>query len=446
MYCNKGNVMNRRIQSKTATKLLQISEVSRDNPSYRFVSLTHLLNEEYLAECYRGLKKNKAPGIDKVSVEDYGERLEENLHKLVERMKSWSYRPQNIRRVFIRKAQGGQRPLGIPTVEDKIVQKGISEILKAIFEPNFISESYGFIGGRGCHDALRELSSQISQKPVNHVIDADIKGFFDNVDHKWMVRFLEHRIKDKNLIRLVVRILKSGVMEEGRHIKPDQGTPQGGIISPVLANIYLHYVLDLWFKKVLRKELKGYAEIIRYADDFVILVQNKEDLSVILESLKSRLQKFGLELSESKTKVVRFGRTAGKKDNDGKPGTFDFLGFTHYCGKSRKGYFKVGRKTSKKRYNQKLKEMNDFLRRSRNRYQLRELWHILRLKLVGHYRYYGVSENSRSLENYCVSVERMIFKWLNRRSQKKSFNWRSFKLYLRKHPLPKPKIYVSFYT
>ncbi|MDQ1252104.1 MAG: RNA-directed polymerase [Euryarchaeota archaeon] len=438
--------MNRRIQTNTETKLLQISKVSKDKPDYRFVSLASLLTEDYLTECYRELKKNKASGIDGVSVKQYGEGLEENLRNLVGRMKTMSYRPQNVLRVYIPKAQGGKRPLGIPAVEDKIVQRGISEILKAVFEPNFIEESYGFREGKGCHDALKKVGQEITSKPINYVLDADIKGFFDNVNHEWMVKFLEHRINDKNLIRLIVRFLKSGVMEDGKYMKTEQGTPQGGIISPVLANIYLHYVLDLWFKKVLRTHLRGYAEIVRYADDFLILVQYKEDCDKILESLRERLAKFSLELSEAKTSIVRFGRTAGKIDKDNKPGTFDFLGFTHYCGKSRKGYFKVGRKTSKTRFSRRIKEMNEFLRINRNKYKLSELWFKLRQKLLGHYRYYGVSENSRSIQRYSYNVRRLIFKWLNRRCQKKSFNWQGFNLYLEKYPLPKPKIYVSFYT
>jgi RNA-directed DNA polymerase len=438
--------MNRRIQTTTATQLLQISNVSKDKPDYKFVSLASMLSTGYLTECYLELKKNKAPGIDGVSVKQYGEGLDENLRKLVERMKTMSYRPQEVLRVYIPKAQGGKRPLGIPAVEDKIVQKGISEILKAIFEPNFIEESYGFREGKGCHDALKKVGQEIISKPVNYVLDADIKGFFDNVSHEWMVKFLEHRINDKNLIRLIVRFLKSGVMEDGKYMKTEQGTPQGGIISPVLANIYLHYVLDLWFKKVLRKQLRGYAEIVRYADDFLILVQCKEDCEKILESLRERLAKFSLELSEAKTSIVRFGRTADKKDKDNQPGTFEFLGFTHYCAKSRKGYFKVGRKTSKTRFSRKIKEVSEYLRINRNRYKLSELWKKLRLKLLGHYRYYGVSENSRSIHIYSMKVERLIFKWLNKRSQKKSFNWTSFKLYLSRYPLPRPKIYVSFYT
>jgi group II intron reverse transcriptase/maturase len=338
------------------------------------------------------------------------------------------------------------RPLGIPTVEDKIVQKGISEILKAIFEPNFIDESYGFREGLGCHDALKKVSKEIDRKPVNYIIDADIKGFFDNVNHSWMTKFLEHRINDKNLIRIIVRFLKAGIMEEGEKYKTEEGTPQGGVISPILANIYLHYVLDIWFKKVLRKSLKGYAEIVRFADDFVIVVQFKEDCDKILESLKERLRKFSLELSESKTSTIRFGKTADKNDMENKAGTFDFLGFTHFCAKTRNGFFKVGRKTSKKRFNRRVKEMNDFLKLNRNKYNLSELWTKLKQKLLGHYHYYGVSENSRCISSYKMKSERLIFKWLNKRSQKKSFNWISFNKYLRKYPLPKPKIYVSFYT
>lgn len=336
--------------------------------------------------------------------------------------------------------------MGIPAVEDKIVQSGISKILKAIYEPCFINESYGFRNGMGCHDALKKVSDEIYRMPVDYVLDADIKGFFDNVSHEWMVKFLEHRINDKNLIRLIVRILKSGVMEEGELMATDKGTPQGGIISPILANIYLHYVLDIWFKKALRKQLRGYAEIVRYADDFIVVVQYKEDCDKVLESLRKRLAKFGLELSEAKTSIIRFGRTACKKDQDNNPGTFDFLGFTHFCAKSRKGYFKVGRKTSKKRLNRRIKEMNDFLKENRNRYKIKDLWNMVRLKLLGHYRYYGVSENSISISNYKYKVEKLLFKWLNRRSQKKSFNWEDFTRYLTLYPLPKPKIYVSFYT
>lgn len=326
--------MGRRIQSKTATKLLQISKVSADKPKYKFTSLASLLDKEYLAECYASLNKTKASGTDKVSVEEYGEELEDNLHKLIGRMKGHTYLPQDVRRVYIPKSNGDKRPLGIPAVEDRIVQKGIAGILEAIYEPVFIEESYGFRSGRSQHDALKRLDKEIWGKPINYVIEADIKGFFDNVDHKWMTKFIEHRVSDLNLVRLIVRFLKSGIVEEGKRMKAEEGTPQGGNLSPILANIYLHYVLDLWFKYHLKKELIGYAEIVRYADDFVIVVQSQSDCEKILNNLKERFAKFKLELSEEKTKVIRFGRRASKqgKGND-KSGTFDFLGLHTTVGK-----------------------------------------------------------------------------------------------------------------
>jgi RNA-directed DNA polymerase len=439
--------MVHRNQSKTSTKLLQISKVSRADSHYKFTSLASLLDEEYLSECYASLATNKASGVDGISVKEYGENLEENLRNLVKRMKSMSYRPQSVKRVYIPKASGGKRPLGIPSTEDKIVQLAITRILEAIYEPYFVNESYGFRRGRSCHDALKRLGTEIWSKPVNYVIDADIKGFFDNVDHEWLRKFLEHRIIDKNLIRIIVRFLKSGYIEEGQYMKTETGTPQGGNISPILANIYLHYVLDLWFKHSLKKELNGYAEIIRYADDFVIVVERESDSAKILEQLRDRLGKFGLELSESKTKMINFGRNASKKGIEGKQaGTFDFLGFTHFCDRSRNGNFKVGRKTSKSRFNRRIKEMNEFLRETRNKYELKDIWTKVRQKLLGHYHYYGVSENSRSLRKYVWKVENLLFKWLNRRSQRKSFSRQNFRQYVKMYTLPEPKIYVSFYT
>ena len=439
--------MGRRIQSKTATKLLQISKVSADKPKYKFTSLASLLDKEYLAECYASLNKTKASGTDKVSVEEYGEELEDNLHKLIERMKGHTYLPQDVRRVYIPKSNGDKRPLGIPAVEDRIVQKGIAGILEAIYEPVFIEESYGFRSGRSQHDALKRLDKEIWGKPINYVIEADIKGFFDNVDHKWMTKFIEHRVSDLNLVRLIVRFLKSGIVEEGKRMKAEEGTPQGGNLSPILANIYLHYVLDLWFKYHLKKELIGYAEIVRYADDFVIVVQSQSDCEKILNNLKERFAKFKLELSEEKTKVIRFGRRASKqgKGND-KSGTFDFLGFTHYCGKTRQGKFTVRRKTSQKRFAQKIKLMSEFLKKNRCSKNIAGLWKSIKSKLIGHYGYYGISGNSRSIENYYYKVITLIFKWLNRRSQRKSTTWESFKKYLKSYPLPKPKIYVNLYT
>jgi len=439
--------MNHRTQPTTSTKLLHISKVSASNHTYKFKSLASLLNEEYLAGIYAGLNRSKASGIDQVSVKQYGENLDENLRSLVNRMKQMSYRPQAVKRVYIPKASGGERPLGIPTVEDRLVQSGISRILEAIYEPYFIEESYGFRRGRSCHDAIRRLSHEMWVKPINYVIDADIKGFFDNVNHEHLIRFIEHRVEDNNLVRLIIRFLKSGVMESGEIYKTEKGTPQGGNISPVLANIYLHYVLDLWFKYVVRPNLKGYSQIIRYADDFLILVEKEEDCEVILSLLKERLAKFDLELSAEKTKLVRFSRRTTRANQvEQSNGTFDFLGFTFYIGKSRRGKTMVCWKTSKSRFRRGLQSIKAYLKSNRNRLKLQIIWKLLVSKLRGHYNYYGISGNGRSISIFYDKAVKLIFKWLNRRSQRRSFTWVHFSKYLKSYPLPTPKIYVRVYS
>jgi group II intron reverse transcriptase/maturase len=342
------------------TKLNLITEIAGTDRKCKFNNLVHLLNVKNLKECFRELKKGKATGIDGVTLQEYEQELDSNLENLVARMKQFSYRPQASRRAYISKANGKKRPLGIPAVEDKIVQKGIVRILQAVFENDSLDCSYGFRPNRNCHQALNVLDKMIMQKPVNHVIDADIKGFFDNVDHDWLMRCLEQRISDKNLLRLLKRFLKAGIIEEGKYISSEKGTPQGGIISPILANIYLHYVLDLWFEKIAKKKFGSYIGMVRYCDDFVICVQRKEVSGQLMVELADRLAKFGLELSTEKTRIVAFGRYAGEnsRKQDEKPGSFTFLGFTHFCDKGRKGYFKVGRKTDSSRFSGKVKEMN----------------------------------------------------------------------------------------
>jgi len=431
------------------TKLGLITQRAKRDPKCKFTTLAYLLNEGFLKDCFWELKKNKAPGIDGVTVREYEDKLEENLKELVTRLKGKRYRPQPVRRVYIPKDGKGLRPLGIPTVEDKIVQKGIKKILEAIYEQDFMDVSYGFRPGRSCHDALDRVDKIIMTKPVNYVVDMDIEKFFDTVDHKWMTECLRERIADPSFLRLIVRFLKAGIMEEGKYQETDQGTPQGGIISPVLANIYLHYILDLWFEKKIKKEIKGYAGLTRYADDFIVCLESEEEAKAFGEKLRQRLGKFGLKVSEEKSRVIEFGRKTWQKakETGSRPSTFNFLGFTHYCDKTRNDGFKVGRKTSGKKMKIKLKAMNQWLKSIRNAVELKEWWKTLKQKLTGHYRYYGMSGNMKELRVYYSRTASLAYKWMNRRSQKKSMNWERYRLFINEwSPLPKPKIYHLTYT
>jgi len=430
------------------TKLNLIAEIAVKDGKCRFNNLIHLLNKDRLKECFYQLKKGRAVGVDDVTFEEYEQNLDANLEDLVARMKRCSYRPQPVRRAYIPKANGKLRPLGIPAIEDKIVQMGIARILTAIYEADFLGFSYGFRPGRSCHDALDRLDKVIMKHPINHVIDADIKGFFDNVNHDWLLRCLQERISDKKLLRYIVRFLKAGVMEEGKWQVTDKGTPQGGIISPILANIYLHYVLDLWLERVVKRQSRGMVAVVRYADDFVICVRYKDEAERILIELRKRLEKFGLELAVDKTKIIGFGRFAveNARNKGQRAGTFNFLGFTHFCDKTRTGKFKVGRTTDRKRFRAKMKEMKIWLKSVRNTAPVKDWWPILCAKLRGHFQYYGVSGNYRGIKRFYYLTVRLVLKWLNRRSQKKSFNWERYLNYLAKYPLPKPKVYHNLYT
>jgi RNA-directed DNA polymerase len=430
------------------TKLDLIADIARREGSGRINNVAWLLNEENLKECFGQLKKRKAAGVDGVTWEEYESGLGENLRGLVERMKRQTYKPQPVRRAYIPKANGKKRPLGIPAIEDKIVQKGMTRILEAVYEADFLDCSYGFRPNRGSHQALNRLDKIIMAQPINHIIEADIKGFFDHVDHVWMVKFLEHRINDPNFLRLVSRFLRNGYMEEGKEYDVEEGTPQGGIISPVLANVYLHYVLDLWVERVVKPRSRGVVEMVRYADDFVICVQYKDEAESILRDLRERLAEFRLELAEDKTRCIEFGRYAKQnaEAKGTKPATFGFLGFTHFIDKTRKGTYKLGRKTDRKRLTVKLKALGGWFKATRNRLPLRELWKTFKAKLAGHFQYYGVSGNFRGIMRYWQEAVRLAMKWLNRRSQKKSFNWTTFAQYMERHPLPAPTIHHNFYN
>ena len=388
-----------------STKLRSITQRAREDPTCKFTSLAHLLTADFLAECFRELKRDKAPGVDGVTVREYETKLEENIENLVARLKAKQYRPQPVKRVYIPKPNGERRPLGIPAIEDKIVQLALKKILEAIFEADFCDVSYGFRPNRSCHDALDTVDTTIMTQPVNYVVDMDIEKFFDTVDHDRLMECLSQRIADPSLLRIIARFLKSGVMEDGTYQETDRGTPQGGILSPVLANIYLHYALDLWFEQEVKKQVNGFAQLVRYADDFVVCFQYSSDAEAFGKALRERLAKFGLKISEEKSRIIAFGRSACQQARkEGKKcATFDFLGFTLYCDKDRNGNFKVGRKTSSRKFRQKMKNMNQWLKGIRNRVKLKAWWPLLEQKLVGHYQvlrykrqYQGITEISSS--------------------------------------------------
>jgi len=431
-----------------STKLSLLTQRARENPKHKFSRLIDLLTEDFLKACFWELKRDKASGVDGVTVKEYEANLEENIKDLVVSMKSWKYRPKPVRRVYIPKPDGKKRPLGIPTVEDKIVQMGIKRILEAIFEVDFSDVSYGFRPNKNCHQALDVLDKVIMTRAVNNVVDMDIEEFFETVEHKWLMRCLEQRVKDPHFLRLIGRFLNAGVIEEGKRIPTDRGTPQGAVLSPVLANIYLHYIVDLWFEKVVKVQLKGFAQLVRYADDFVVCFQSEREAKEFGKELEQRLGKFGLKIAKDKSRIIEFGRTVWQKaQREGeKVATFDFLGFTHYCDRTRKGAFKLGRKTARKKFIQKMKEMNQWLKKVRNLVELKEWWQVLRLKMFGHYRYYGISGNMPSMKAFYTKALRLAHKWINRRSQKKSYNWSQFLKFVKYNPLPLPKIYHLTYT
>lgn len=429
------------------TKLERISQLSRENPKMVFTSLYHLINEELLRQCHEEMDGRKAVGIDGITKEEYGRNLDENLKKLVERLKDKSYRPLPARRVEIPKDNGKTRPLNIYCYEDKLVQDAFRRILEAVFEPMFYDEMNGFRPGKGCHTALRQLNGMLEREKTSWVLDADIKGFFDHLDHGWIVRFIGSRINDPNMRRLLVRMLKGGIMENCIINETEEGSGQGSVCSPIIANIYMHYVLIWWFKERMRPFFKGYSGLVVYADDFVACFQYEEDAYECLRYLRKRMMHFGLELEENKTRLIEFGRFAADnrhRRGEGKPETFTFLGFTHYCSKGRNGKFRVKRKTRRKKFAKKCKELNLKIKAMRT-WDLNKIFKRLNQILVGYYHYYGITDNFEAIAKMKDKVQKMLFYWLNHRSQRESYTWDSFNKLLTAYPLAKPRIYVSIY-
>lgn len=430
------------------TKLKRISQLSKENPNMVFTSIGHLINKDMLKSCHESMDKDKAVGIDGVTKEDYGANLNENLDKLVERIKQHSYKPKPARRTEIRKPNGKMRPLSIYCYEDKLVQEALRRILEAVFEPHFYHEMMGFRPNRSCHQALKLLNTMVEYNNTGYVMDADIKGFFDNLDHEWIIKFVESRIKDPNIIRLIRRMLKAGIMKDYCYEVEEIGSGQGSICSPVLANIYMHYVLVWWFKEKIQPTLKGYSGLVVYADDFVICFQYKSEAEMFYERLKKRMGHFGLSLEEEKSRLIEFGRFAKSnraKRGEPKPETFDFLGFTHYCSYGKNGKFRVKRKTSRKKFSHKCKEVHKLIGEMRT-LPVKEIVKKLNQILVGYYHYYGITDNSKAIASFRYRVTKSLFYWMNKRSQRKSYTWDGFLEMLTKvFPLAKPRIYVNIY-
>jgi group II intron reverse transcriptase/maturase len=405
----------------------------------------HHFNEDSLRECFNELDGKKAVGADGVDKEKYRDNLDGNLRDLIVRMKRMAYRPGPVRQILIPKAgkPNEKRPLGICNFEDKIVQKMMQKVLESIYDPQFLKCSYGFRTGMGCHDAIKDLNQYLFRHEVQTIIDIDLSNFFGSICHKEVVEILRERIKDETLIRYIVRMFKAGVLTNGELTVSEEGVAQGSPTSPIIANIFAHYVIDEWFEKVVKVHCKGRVELYRYADDGVICCQYEGDAARIKRALSNRLGKYKLKLNEEKTSCVSFSRREYQQGK--KQGVFHFLGFTFYWGRTRKGNPTPKVKTHGKRMRSKLKNVNEWARSMRNKHRLTYLWKLFCRKLEGHIRYFGVSFNCNRVETFVEAAIVILYKWLNRRSQRKSFNWEKFRLFIERHPLPKIKVHHSLF-
>ena len=412
---NGQNADRTQRRASAHSALERVRQAARRNKGMKFTALLHHLTYERLEAAYRRLKRKAAAGVDGVTWSEYGEGLREKLEDLLGRIQRGAYRAKPSRRTYIPKGDGGQRPLGITTIEDKIAQSAMAEVLNAIYEEDFFGFCYGFRHGKSQHQALDALAVAIMRKNVNWVLDADIRGFFDSISHEWMRKFIEHRIGDKRVVRLIQKWLSAGVMEAGEWTWNETGTPQGASISPLLANVYLYYVLDTWAHAWRKREARGEVVIVRYADDFVMGFEHREDAERFMAELGERLRKFNLELNEEKTRLIEFGRYAARR-REGKPETFTFLGFTHICGTTRRGMFALHRRTDQKRMTRKLHEVADQLRKRRHD-PVPEQGRWLQSVIRGYYAYYAVPNNIDALGTFANAVLRLWHQSLRRRSQ-----------------------------
>lgn len=441
------NAVRTQGRQAAATVMQRIGQRTKEQPKERFTNLLSHLKVPLLKEAYLRLRKQAAAGVDEVTWQQYGERLDERLLDLQDRIHRGSYHPQPVRRVHIPKGDGGTRPLGIPALEDKIVQQAARRVLEPIYEAMFVGFSYGFRPGRSAHEALDALAEAMARK-VSWVLDADIRSFFDTIDQGWMQKFIEHRIGDKRMVRLLMKWMRAGVMEDGKLHEVREGTPQGGIISPLLANIYLHYVLDLWADDWRKKHARGEVYIVRYADDFVMGFQREQDALTMREALAERLASFGLELHPDKTRVLQFGRFAREdraRRGEGLPETFDFLGFTHIVEVNQRGGFLLMRRTSRKKRQAKLAHVASRCRRRRHD-PVVEQHEWLCSVLRGHYRYYGVPTNLRALTQFQRSVARAWHRSLQRRGQRGRWSPQRWTTFETAFPLPKPRLHHPWPT
>ncbi len=441
-----------RNSTNVSTKQERIATLAKQSPQMAFTSLAYLMDIDWLKEAYRRTRKNGAAGVDGVTADEYEQDLEGNLRGLLDRAKSGTYRAPPVRRVHIPKGGSNTetRPLGIPTLEDKVLQRAIVMLLEPIYEQDFLDCSYGFRPGRSAHQALQSFRDQLMNCRGGWVLEVDIRKFFDNLDHGHLRQFLRLRVRDGVLLRLIDKWLKAGVVEDGSVSYPDAGTPQGGVVSPILSNVFLHYVLDLWFEQDVKPRMRHHAFLIRYADDFVIGFRDKRDADRVMEVVPKRFGKFGLTIHPTKTKLVPFRRpplrAQGRSGSpDDRPGTFDLLGFTHFWGRSQRGHWVVKLKTAFDRFSRAVQSIDSWCRDHRH-WSHSDQQQKLNEKLRGHYAYYGVTGNSGALSRFRWEVDRCWRKWLDRRNRERSMTWDVFRRLLQRYPLAPVRTSRSIYV